>query len=167
MQITYELTERDFLDGYAAHRKSRMAWGLFKIFIGIVLLFTVVILFGFLMKPSWEQARALMPLFVVVPMWIALVALYPRWSVRRQFRQQPGAHGPRTATLDDTGAHWRWNGGASDVEWKNYIRSVEGKNHFLFYISPAFFNILPKRALSADQLVELRSLLNQNIGIRK
>jgi hypothetical protein len=65
--------------------------------------------------------------------------------------------------LDASGAHWRWNGGSSDVEWKNYIRSVEGKNQILFYTSPACFNILPKRTIGAEQLGELRSLLNQKV----
>jgi len=54
-------------------------------------------------------------------------------------------------------------GGAGDIEWKNYIRSVEGKNQILFYTSPACFNILPKRAVAEEQLRELRDLLKQNI----
>jgi len=67
--------------------------------------------------------------------------------------------------LDSSGAHRRWNGGSADVEWRNYIRSVEGKNQILFYTSPACFNILPKRALAVEQLSELRELLKQNIQV--
>ncbi|MGO8793202.1 MAG: YcxB family protein [Candidatus Sulfotelmatobacter sp.] len=85
------------------------------------------------------------------------------WSARRQFLKQPGAHGLRTVLFDDLGAHWRWNGGSSDIEWKNYVRSLEGLNQILFYTSPACFNILPKRSLSPDQLNELRTLLAQQI----
>lgn len=96
-------------------------------------------------------------------MWFLVLWWLPRWSMSRQFFKQPGAHGPRTLLLDELGAHWRWNGGSSDIEWKNYIRSVEGKSQFLFYTSPACFNILPKRALEAEQLVELRTLLKQHI----
>jgi hypothetical protein len=61
------------------------------------------------------------------------------WNARRQFLRQPGAHGPRTVSLDHAGAHWRWNGGSSDVEWKNYIRMVEGRNQFLtLYVASVF-----------------------------
>ena len=74
---------------------------------------------------------------------------------------------PEDLTLDASGAHWRWNGGSSDVDWKNYIRWAEGRNQILFYTSPACFNILPKRAIAAEQLNEIRSLLNQNIQVAK
>jgi len=57
--------------------------------------------------------------------------------MRRQFLQQPGAHGPKTLTLNASGARWKWNGASSDIEWKNYIR----------YTSPACFDILPKRGI--------------------
>jgi len=121
------------------------------------------VLFGFLFKPSAEAGRNLLPLLGLVIAWVATLWILPRRTIRRQFLKQPGAHGPRTLLLDSTGVHWRWNGGSSDVEWKNYIRSVEGKNQILFYTSPACFNILPKRALAADQLDEIRVLLKQHV----
>ncbi len=58
----------------------------------------------------------------------------------------------------------RWNGGSSDVEWKNYVRAFEGKNQFLLYTSPACFNIIPKRVMTQEQLLELQRLLKQNIS---
>jgi YcxB-like protein len=69
--------------------------------------------------------------------------------------------------LDAAGVHWRWNGGSADVEWKNFIRFLECKSEFLLYSSPACFNILPKRALSPDQLSELRGLFAQNISSKR
>ena len=167
MQFTYELTERDFIEAYAAHRKHRLVWKLVKIFLVIFFAFTAVILFGFLVKATWEHTRALMPLFVLAAGWIVLIAFFPRLSMLRQFRRQPGAHGPKTTTLDDMGAHWKGTGGSSEVLWGNYIRFVEGKNHFLFYISPVFFNILPKRAIAAEQLDDVRALLSRHVQIAK
>jgi hypothetical protein len=168
MQISYELTQNDFTESYSVHRnrKTWLKWAR-KIFIRIAVLFAAVILFGFLIKPSVQQAKGLAPLFVLIAMWIGVLWLLPRWMMRRQFLGQPGAHGPRSLTLDATGAHWRWNGGSSDVDWKNYIRWTEGKNQILFYTSPACFNILPKRAIAAEQLNAIRSMLTQNIEVAK
>lgn len=66
--------------------------------------------------------------------------------------------------LDTDGTHWRWDGGSSDVEWKSYVRWIETKNEILLYTSPVLFNIVPKRALTSEQLSQLRTLLTQSIG---
>jgi hypothetical protein len=168
MQIAYELTQEDFTQAYSVHRnRSTLTRWFWRILFWIAGLFAAVIVFGFLLKPSVQAAKALLPFFGLVAMWIIILRVLPRWTMRRQFLKQPGAHGPRTVLLDASGAHWRWNGGSSDVEWKNYIRSVEGKNQILFYTSPACFNILPKRAIGTEELGELRSLLNQNTQFRR
>jgi YcxB-like protein len=166
MEIRYQLTQKDFTESFAAHRNRRpvVKW-LRRIIALTMLLGSAFLLFG---AVRTGNTRTLMPFFGLVALWLVILGGLPYWmSARKQFLKQPGAQGPRTALLDDTGAHWRWNGGSSDVEWKNYIRSVEGKNQILFYTSPACFNILPKRAIAAEQLAELRSLLNQNIQSRK
>lgn len=168
MQISYELTKEDFSESYVAHRNGRALskWSR-RIFVWLAGLCTAIVLLVFLMKPSVQAARDLLPFLALVIAWVAILWIFPRWSMQRQFLKQPGAHGPRTLLLDLTGAHWRWNGGSSDIEWKNYIRSIEGKNQILFYTSPACFNILPKRALAAAQLSEIRELLKQNIQIQR
>ena len=167
MQITYELTQKDFIESYVVYRNGG-GWHKWvrRFFVGIAVLFTAFILLGFLAKPSVQAARNLLPLFGLVVAWIVLLRILPRRTMGRQFSKQPGAHGPRTVVLDASGTQWRWNGGSSNVEWKNYIRSVEGENQFLLYTSPACFNILPKRTLTPEQLTELRELLKQNIPMR-
>jgi len=168
MQIAYELTQQDFIEAYSVHR-NRNAFSKWsrRLFVWMAGLFTAAVLLGFLIKPSLQAAKSLMPLLVLVVMGIAILWILPCWTMRRQFVKQPGAHGPRTVGLDASRAHWRWDGGSSDVEWKNYIRSAEGKNQILFYTSPACFNLLPKRVLAAEQLTEIQSLVQQNLQPRK
>jgi hypothetical protein len=122
---------------------------------------------GFVSKTSIQGAESLLPIVALMVLWVAILWVLPWWTMRRQFVNQPGAHGPRTVVMDESGAHWRWTGGSSDVDWKNYIRLAEGKNQILIYTSPACFNILPKRALAGEQLGEVRSLLSQKIQSRK
>ncbi|HEX8814107.1 MAG TPA: YcxB family protein [Terriglobales bacterium] len=129
------------------------------------LLLAGAVLVLLLIRPTVQMAQNVAPLFVLVLLYFVLLGLSRR-AIARQFAQQPGAHGPRMLLLDAAGAHWRWNGGSSDIGWKNYIRTVEGKNHFLFYISPVNFIILPKRAFDEQQINELQSLLSQQIHSR-
>jgi hypothetical protein len=164
MQIDYELTQRDFIDAFTAHRyRSVVRKWLIRLLMSITLILAVVLLIGLIVKPNAQDAKILMPYFVFAFLWIGAMLVLPRWSVRKQFLKQPGAQGPRTVLIDATGAHWRWNGGSSEIAWKNYIRALEGRSQFLLYTSPACFNIIPKRALSSDGLLELRRILKQNI----
>jgi len=165
MEIAYELTENDFVEALAVHREGNSAASrrLVAVFwLGIA--FSAYLLYGAIRT---HNVMRLLPLIFLVILWITLVEVFPRRNVRRQYTQQPGASGPRQLVLDASGAHWRWNGGSADVEWRNYIRSAEGPGQVLFYTSPACFNILPKRALTTDQLSELRILLLQNIQTQK
>ena len=66
--------------------------------------------------------------------------------------------------VDAVGVHLRWNGGSTDIQWKNFIRHLECENQFLLYSSPVSFSILPKRALTPEQLAEVRALLAQNLS---
>jgi len=162
MEINYELTEKDFTESFLIHRNRRPAtkW-IRRIVISSMVL---VCLFFFVGSLLAHNTRTLMPMFALLILWVLIFSGLPyRLTARRQFRKQPGAKGPRTLTLDAGGVHWRWNGGSSDVEWKNYIRFVEGANQILFYTSPACFNIVPKRALVPAQLSKLREMLEQNI----
>jgi hypothetical protein len=97
MQMAYELTDKDFTESYIAHRnRSTFRKWSRRLFQWAAGLFAAFIVFGFLIKPSVEMARGLTPLFGLVIMWILLLWWLPRWSMRRQFLKQPGAHGPRT-----------------------------------------------------------------------
>jgi hypothetical protein len=165
MQIEYELTQKDFREAFVAHRNRTPAkkWAI-RIFLILLLGFWVFLFWGSLLA---HNTRNLMPFFVLIIIWVAFMAALPSWSARRQFLRQPRAHGPKTLLLDSSGTQWRWDGGSINSAWKDYIRWVEGKSQILFYTSPACFNILPKRGLTADQLNELCELLKQNIPTGK
>ena len=165
MQIDYELKQSDFIDSFAAHRSRNIfsKW-LIRLLMSFAIIVAVFLAFGLIVRPNAQDTKNLMPFFGLILMWVGVLWGLPRWSARRQFLKQPGAQGQRSVLMDDSGIHWRWNGGSSDIAWKNYVRSLEGKKQFLLYTSPACFNIIPKRALAPERLLELRTLLKQYIS---
>ena len=164
MQIDYQLTDKDFTETFAAHRnRSLFGKWLRRLVLLFILGLAVISTLSLVAKPTMEQAKALVPFLLLTLLWAVILWLFPTWGARRQFLKQPGAQGPRSVMLNASGTRWRWNGGSSEIEWKNYIRVVEAKNQFLLYSSPACFNIIPKRALAQGQLPELQRLLEQNV----
>ena len=166
MEITYELTQRDFYDSLIAHRNgSTFRKWTFRLIAFFIFLVAASGLITVILRPQNTATRAdLLPMFIVVAVWGIVLWGGPRLSARSQYRKQPAAQGARTLRTDAAGVHWRWSGGASDVEWKTYMRYVESKRQFLLYLSPAMFNMVPKRALTPEQISEFRMLLAQNIS---
>jgi hypothetical protein len=91
MQIAYELTQEDFTQSYSVHRnRSALSKWSRRIFVWIAGLSTAIIVLGFLVKPSVQAAKGLLPFFGLVAAWIAILFALPRWTMRRQFLKQPG-----------------------------------------------------------------------------
>lgn len=84
-QIAYELKVEDFTQAYTVHRRTKTWWLVFRILLSIGALFVAVVLFSFLLKPSWPMAKALIPLLLLAPKWIAVLWLLPWWSMRVSF----------------------------------------------------------------------------------
>jgi hypothetical protein len=164
MEIPHQLSEQDFVEAFRVHYKRSilMKW-IARICFAFAVLMAAAVFGGAIYDPRQRTVANLLPISLVLVLWFFVLRIYPRWNSRRQFRKQPGVQSPRVVTFDATGAHWRWDGGSSDVAWKNYIRWEEGQGQILLYLSPASFEILPTRGLHAAQMAELREMLKQNI----
>ncbi len=164
MEVTYELTQRDFFDSYIAHRnRSPFTRWIYRLIVTVVFTFAGGGLVLLVVRPNSQLLSNLVPVFALAVMWGYLMWASPWWTARHQFSKQPAAQGPRTILLDSSGVHWRWNGGSADIEWKNFIRFNETKSQFLLYTSPAYLNIVPKRALTPDQVGVFRKLVTENL----
>ena len=102
--------------------------------------------------------------FAVPALWAVFLWGLPWASARSQFSQQPAAQGPKTMNVDESGLHWRWQSGQSDVAWTNFIRFLESETVFVLYSSPVAFNILPKRAFTPEQATSFREVLQGKLG---
>lgn len=162
MQVTYALTQHDFFDSIIAIR-NRKKWAKWVFRLSLPVL-GLLIVFSLLTSPRSQLLSNLAPLVFFVLLWAFMLWGSPWWLARTQFVKQPSAQGERTASFDSNGVKWQWDGGSSAVEWKTYIRWMEAKNQILLCSSPVQCAIVPKRALSGEQLSELRTLLMENIG---
>ena len=165
MEVTYQLTQQDFFESFIAHRNrsSGRKWSLRFMATAIFVLLGIGLL-GAIMRPYPRAWSNLTPLLILAGVYAGLLWALPWWSARNQFSKQPRAQRPRTMLVDQTGVHWKWNGGSSNVEWNNFIRFLECEHQLLLYSSPACFSIVPKRALLPAQLDDFRALLAQNVS---
>jgi YcxB-like protein len=94
------------------------------------------------------------------------IAMYevPQFNVRRAFRANPSAHGEVVLTISDHGTETSFATGRTQLQWRAYTKYREYAGFFVLYVSPARYSWIPKRAMSSQQVDELRALLRQKIA---
>jgi hypothetical protein len=165
VEVTYELTQKDFYDSFIAHRnRNALSKWSFRLLGGFAILCFGLGLLGVVIRHNSRSWADFGQWAVLAILWGGLVWVLPWWNARNQFLKQPRAKGARTMVLDDAGIRSQWNGGSAETGWANYIRWLECDTELLLHTSPACFNILSKRALLPEQLAEIRTRLAQNIS---
>ncbi|MGA8313339.1 MAG: YcxB family protein [Terriglobales bacterium] len=87
----------------------------------------------------------------------------PRIQVRRSLKNNPSAQGEIVYTFDDKGSLATFPTGESRLDWGAYTKYKETGPMFLLFFSPYRFTSIPKRAMSPEQVEELRGLLKKGI----
>jgi hypothetical protein len=166
VEVTYELTQKDFYDSFMAHRnRNALSKWTFRLLGAFAILFFGLGLLGVAIRHNAQSWADFGTWSVLAFLWAGVVWILPWWNARNQFLKQPKAKGTRSMVLDDAGIRSQWNGGSAETGWANYIRWLECDTEFLLYTSPACFNILPKRSLLPEQLTEVRTRLAQSISL--
>jgi hypothetical protein len=171
VELSYTLTEDDWLDGFVAHRRRvRRPW--------LVPVLIVAALFGLLLgNVISDGSRAMSAGDVAALATVALVGVglglllfrllvaarwVYRWRVRLIMRANPWLSEPIRATVDDTGLRLTSASRSETAAWSQYPRYVETERSFVLRASErlgAAVLVLPKRGLVMGDPAPLRALL--------
>ncbi len=157
LTIRFTPTEEDGLNAMRA--SSIPSWGMFLFVVLLALLFLVGI---YLINHDLPVAGWL---------WLALsavigIAVYevPRIQVKRSLRTSPSAQGEIVLALDDEGTVATFPTGESRLNWRAYTKCKETGSMFLLFFSAYRYVSIPKRAMTPQQIEELRALVKARIA---
>jgi hypothetical protein len=98
--------------------------------------------------------------------WLSwFVIIQPLW-VRRDFHKHPNFSVPQVVTLNDEGFHSVSDIAQGTAKWTAFTKFHETQNFFMLLMGARLFRVIPKRALSAAQIDELRQLLHRHLPNR-
>ncbi len=165
MQVCYQLTESDFRGGMIAYRhRRRLSRWAYRFGIAttavLAILCTAMLFIG---GADRNIVRNLAPLLGLMAFWILILWVSPYLSARSQFRGSRHAQGPKTLQVSATELNFQSEHGDSRLLWSGFVGWAEEKQVFALFTNPKVFVVLPKRAFTAEQIVEFRELLRQNI----
>ena len=169
MQIQYKLTFQDFYAAQALHARRGVIpfLGRWFAFYGLMFIGVAGGLFFLALAIVQGPAHFDRTPFFLSLVWIGL-PLYVRWAYRRQFHRSQSESGQNLLDLDADSIRCKNEHSKSEMEWAAIQRTAEDKKSLLLYLAPGKFLVVPKRVCSAEQIDELRALLQRNVvSLRK
>ncbi|ASR42271.1 hypothetical protein BEN78_01465 [Xanthomonas citri pv. mangiferaeindicae] len=164
---TFTLDERDHRRGarvqlLRAMRDRRTRWRLTLLWlVGTLVVSGLARILGI----PWSELAGDLP-------WIALVAaatilgfafglplLLAPLAVRQRFGREALVREPVVAHWDEAGYRARQGGVESRVAWGSYVAWQESPDLFVLFLTDNNFQLIPKRALDAAQVEDLRMRL--------
>jgi hypothetical protein len=167
MEISYQLTEDDYRQGYKAFRRRKKSslwlyrFGWFSL---------ICVLAAALFESTYGPDRTfptLALLWGLVAFWIYCLWYAPRRVARKMISGSPGASLPHTADISEDGLYIRTSAGESRLTWILITGWAEADRVFALFPSPFSFFPIPKRAITDQQQGEFRTLLRNQVSSRK
>ncbi len=101
---------------------------------------------------------------MVFALFFLSIPLWNKRSQRNHYAKSNALHGRLTLDVDDSGIHFGGPITSAQVAWAYFGKFFEDEKAFVLYQNnQATFHMVPKRALSADQVAGFRQYLQQNV----
>ena len=167
MEISYQLTEDDYRQGYKAFRR-RTTFSIWLYRVGHLSFYLILAtaLFISIFGPD-RRFPSLALLWGLVVFWVWCLWYGPRYMARKIIRGSPGASLPHAAVISEAGLYFQTSAGESRLTWNLFTGWEEVERVFALFPSPVTFIPVPKRAMTDLQQNELRTLLRNKISATK
>jgi len=153
IQAVYELTEREFYEAQVRHSGSS---GRITRIIGAIIL---VCALASLSTHHYAQASIGIVLGIVFIFGL-------RISTSLAFKREASLKLKTTIVASEEGFETVNSRGKSTLNWSAFTRFTETRNIFMLYVQSRMFHLIPKRALSPEDVDRLRELLKRHISTK-
>lgn len=163
MHVDYEISERDYLDGQRLAIKNSsvrmIRWTRF------VLPSFGVLLAAFLTYGILTQGFSVNMLpGMAFSLFFLLTPFLTRRKQKTLYAKSNAMHGRLTLDVDDSGIQFGGPITSGKVAWAYFGKFFEDERTFVLYQkNQAIFHMVPKRALSAEQVAGFRQYLEENV----
>ena len=155
--VSLTLTADDYVAANQLHcLKCFRTWSALVVLAMLVLAYVIWMTIAHIDRWGPIGVIALNAVFAAVVIFlIANYFLFIPISTRRTYRKHKALHRPYTYSWSETGLAITSSSGEWHVAWSDYLKWDENALVFILYQAPRLFNILPKRALTPEQIVDL------------
>lgn len=167
MEISYQLTEDDYRQGYKAFR-SRTTFTLWRTRIAYASFFLILALAVFVSIFGPDRTFPnLALLWALVAFWTCYLWYAPRGVAKQMIGGSPSAALPQYVDVSEAGLYFRTSASESRLTWDLIVGWAEADRVFALFPSPISFLPIPKRGMTDEQQNELRTILQTKFAARK
>lgn len=157
--VSFTLTAEDYATANKLYVRKSYKGG-----VGIIVVAGVLLLYGLYFRSEYAGDGSygwLADVFygaAIVLLALPLLSYFvlaPR-AARKTYRQQKSLQQPLTLSWSSAGLKVTSEAGEWLTPWDHYLKRAENEEMLLFYQAPRLFQMLPKRALTLEQLADLR-----------
>ena len=163
MEITYQISEKDYLDAQRLAiknspvlllRLSRVVLPCFGLFLLVFLIHTV----------SQQGFSSKMLPGLIFPFWFMALPLLNRQKQKKLYAQSTNIHGQISLQVNDDELHIQSPTSSTRLRWAHFSNFFEDQRSFILYQSPQIFIMIPKRTVTAEQTATLREYFQRHIA---
>jgi hypothetical protein len=160
MNITYTLTENEYIQAVNLHHKK----GNRRIMLAIyIVLATIIVAVGTDFSNTREIVSNIIAAFFSISFYMLFVRMLSVHQAKRIY--QKSATLPYETTLHISGKGIRLNksNNIPSIPWSAFSKWKNDKDFYLLYTNPRRFNVIPTRVMSETEKKELDSYLEKYI----
>jgi hypothetical protein len=160
----FTLTPEDFIEGqraFCSSLGSRWARFNYKALVPLGVIFIAEGVAAYFLHLDWIAVFVL----PVIGAYCILkrLFLWP-WRLRRQYLRYPEASAPRTVEFNEGGIQAQSSHARGEIIWSRFGRFTETPSLFILFAPPSILYTVPKRAVPADRMDELRRFLSSKLA---
>jgi hypothetical protein len=163
MHVDYEVSERDYLDGQRLAIKNssvRMVRWTPYVLPSFGALLAVFLIHGILTQGF---SVSVLP-GMAFSLFFLLIPFLSKRKQKTLYAKSNALHGRLTLDVDDSGIQFGGPITSAKVAWAYFGKFFEDERVFVLYQkNQTIFHMVPKRALSADQVAGFREYLEQKV----
>jgi len=160
MNITYTLTQNEYQEAVYYHYKAGKRPLIISVFLGLA---TFFILVGTDFSNTREVITNILTVFFAISAYLLFVRMLTAYQAKRVYTKSPILSEEVTLKVSKKGIEYNKSANTELLRWENFRKWKQNEKYYLLYTNHYQFNVIPKRALSEEQIKELEDYLEKYI----
>lgn len=160
MNITYTLTQNEYQEAVYYHYKAGKRPLIISVFLGLA---TFFILVGTDFSNTREVITNILTVFFAISAYLLFVRMLTAYQAKKVYTKSPILSEEVTLKVSKKGIEYNKSANTELLRWENFRKWKQNEKYYLLYTNHYQFNVIPKRALSEEQIKELEDYLEKYI----